>query len=80
MEKIKTLEGRIGKELQQVTEKLGQMQDEMDNKFTRTDDLKEDFDKEKVRLANIKKFLQQYKSNLQKQSTYHSIKHDTKKN
>lgn len=64
LEKIKTLEGRIGKELQQVTEKLGQMQDEMDNKFTRTDDLKEDFDKEKIRLANIKKFLQQYKSNL----------------
>lgn len=40
-----------------MTEKLGSMQDEMDNKFTRTDDLKEDFDKEKVRLANIKHFL-----------------------
>jgi len=33
------------------------MQDEMENKFTRTDDLKDDFDKEKVRLASIKKFL-----------------------
>ena len=52
----------------------------MDNKFTRTDDLKDDFDREKVRLAAIKQFLQQYKGNLQKQSTYHSIKHDTKKN
>ena len=29
----------------------------MDNKFTRTDDLKEDFDKEKITLANIRKFL-----------------------
>ena len=56
------------------------MQDEMENKFTRTDDLKEEFDREKIRLANIKKFLQMYKGNLQKQSTYHSIKHDTKKN
>ena len=42
------------------------MQDEMANKFTRTDDLKEEFDREKIRLAAIKKFLQQYKSNLQK--------------
>ena len=56
------------------------MQDEMANKFTRTDDLKEEFDREKIRLAAIKKFLQQYKSNLQKQSTYQQMKHDTKKN
>jgi len=27
------------------------MEDEMANKFTRTDDLKVDFDKEKIRLA-----------------------------
>lgn len=40
LDKIKTLEGRIDKEMQQVTEKVAQMEDEMSNKFTRTDDLK----------------------------------------
>ena len=52
----------------------------MKNKFTRTDDLKEDFDKQKVRLASIKQLIQTYKGSLQKQMTYHSMKHDTKKN
>jgi hypothetical protein len=33
------------------------MEDEMKNKFTRTDDLKEDFDKQKVRLASIKQMI-----------------------
>ena len=66
--------------MQQVTEKIGQMEDEMANKFTRTDDLKVDFDREKVRLAQIRAFLSQYKPGLQKQMTYHSMKHDTKKN
>jgi chromosome segregation ATPase len=80
LEKIKTLEGRIEKEMQQVYEKIGQMEDEMANKFTRTDDLKVDFDREKVRLAQIRAFLSQYKPGLQKQMTYHSMKHDTKKN
>jgi len=54
LEKIKTLEGRIEKEMQQVTEKIAEMEDEMNNKFTRTDDLKEVFDREKVRLASIR--------------------------
>ena len=52
----------------------------MNNKFTRTDDLKVDFDKEKVRLAAIRQFLSMYKPGLSKQMTYHSMKHDTKKN
>lgn len=56
------------------------MEDEMSNKFTRTDDLKVDFEKEKVRLAAIKQILSTYKPSLQKQMTYHSMKHDTKKN
>jgi hypothetical protein len=43
--------------MQQVYEKIGQMEDEMANKFTRTDDLKVDFDREKVRLAQIRAFL-----------------------
>lgn len=54
LEKIKTLEGRIEKEMQQVTEKIAEMEDEMANKFTRTDDLKVSFEQEKVRLASIK--------------------------
>jgi hypothetical protein len=63
-----------------VTEKIVQMDDEMANKFTKTDDLKYEFDREKVRLANIKNNLQQQKPGLSKQTTYHSMKHDTKKN
>lgn len=56
------------------------MEDEMNNKFTKTDELKEEFDREKIRLAAMKQFLQMYKPGLQKQMTYHSMKHDTKKN
>lgn len=52
----------------------------MSGKFTKTDDLKEDFDNQKVKLASIKKMIQDYKSSLQKHMTYHSMKHDTKKN
>ena len=33
------------------------MDEEMNNKFTKTDDLKVEFDREKVRLAAIKQFL-----------------------
>ena len=52
----------------------------MNNKFTRTDDLKVEFDREKVRLAAIKQLMQTYKPGLQKTMTYHSMKADTKKN
>ena len=52
----------------------------MNNKFTKTDELKVQFEQEKVRLAQIKTYLQTYKPALQKQMTYHSMKHDTKKN
>lgn len=40
LEKVKNLEGRIHKEMAQATEKITTMQDDMDNKFTKTDDLK----------------------------------------
>ena len=52
----------------------------MTNKFTKTDDLKQQFDEEKVRLGMIKKFINCYRNGLSKQITYHSMKHDTKKN
>ena len=52
----------------------------MSNKFGKTDDLKADFDREKKRMDMIKRFLNTYKNGLAKQITYHSMKHDTKKN
>jgi len=42
------------------------MQDEMENKFTKTDELKSDFEREKVRMVTIKKLMQQYKNGLSK--------------
>jgi len=80
LKKIKNLEGRIDKEMQQVTDGVAKMQDEMENKFTKTDELKSDFEREKARMVTIKKLMQQYKNGLSKQITYHSMKHDTKKN
>jgi len=80
LEKVKNLEGRIQKEMLQAEEKIAQMDDDITNKFTKTDELKAQFDEEKYRMGKIKKFLQCYKNGLQKQITYHSMKHDTKKN
>jgi len=37
--------------------KASSMQDDMDNKFTKTDTLKRDFEQEKVRMMKIKKFI-----------------------
>ena len=56
------------------------MQDEMANKFTKTDDLKDQFEKEKVRLTLIQRFLNVYRVGLDKQVAYHQMKHNTKKN
>ena len=42
------------------------MQGDMDNKFTKTDDLKSSFDQEKKRMSLIKQFLNQYKNGLSK--------------
>lgn len=57
LDKVKNLEGRIHKEMEQAQEKIHSMEDDLANKFTRTDDLKAQFDTEKVRMAKIKKFL-----------------------
>ena len=40
LEKVKNLEGRIHKEMEQANEKIASMEDDINNKFTRTDDLK----------------------------------------
>ena len=42
------------------------MDDDITNKFTKTDDLQVQFDEEKYRMGKIKKFLQLYKNGLQK--------------
>jgi len=61
-------------------QKIDGMEGDMSSKFNKTDDLKVDFDREKKRMDMIKKFLATYKNGLSKQITYHSMKHDTKKN
>lgn len=66
LEKVKSLEFRIDKEMQQAKEKIAQMNDDIANKFTKTDDVKRQFDHEKVRLANIRNFLKIYKNGLAK--------------
>ena len=43
LEKIKNLEGRIDKEMEQYGEQIDKMEDEMANKFTQTDQLQADF-------------------------------------
>ena len=66
--------------MQQAKDKIAQMTDDINNKFTKTDDLKKQFDNEKIRLSHIRAFLKTYKNGLTKQVTYHSMRHDTKKN
>ena len=78
--KVKNLEGRIHTDMQGTTQKIQTMEDDMNHKFTRTDEVKADLEREKVRMEAIKRFLNVYKNGLAKQITYHSMKHDTKKN
>ena len=52
----------------------------MANKFTRTGQLEGQFQEEKVRLDAIRVLVAKYKSGIQKQSTYHAMRHDTTKN
>ena len=80
LEKIQTLESRIEKEMEQASERITQMEDEMNGKFTQTDGLKEKCEQEKVILAQMKKLINVMKPGLSKQMTYHSMTHDTKKN
>lgn len=56
------------------------MENDLANKFTKIDQLNAGFEEEKNRLFLIKKLVGQYKSHLSKQTTYHAVKHDTRKN
>ena len=80
LEKIKNLEGRIDKEMEQYSEQIDKMEDEMANKFTKTETLQIQFSAEKDRLLLIKRLVSKYRNGLMKQSTYHAMSHDTKKN
>ena len=52
----------------------------MANKFTKTGSLEAQFADEKVRLEVIRMLVAKYKNGIQKQSTYHAMKHDTRRN
>jgi intraflagellar transport protein 74 len=80
LDKINTLEGKIERENKNMDEKLKTMQDEMENKFPKIDNIKADYDKEKKRLGDLKQQLARIKPGLAKHMTSHSIVHDTKKN
>ena len=66
--------------MEQYAESIAKMEDEMANKFTRTGSLEAQFADEKVRLEVIRMLVAKYKLGIQKQSTYHAMKHDTTKN
>ena len=52
----------------------------MANKFTRIDLLTAGFEVEKKKLTIVNLLVNQFKNALSKQTTYHSVKHDTRKN
>jgi len=80
LDKIKNLEVRIDKEMETVAEGINNMEDAMQNKFAKIDDLTAEFEHEKQRLHLIKELVEKYKSKLAQQTTYHGVKHDTRKN
>ena len=80
LEKIKTLEGRIEKEMETVSEGISKMEDDINGKFARVGELRERFEIDKERLVQIRALVGKYKTQLVNQSTYHGVKHDTIKN
>lgn len=80
LEKITNLEGRMDKEMEVYGENINRMEDEMANKFTRIDELAANHESEKQRLLQIRKQVGAYRTGIAKQSTYHAMKHDTRRN
>lgn len=80
LEKIKTLEAKLESEFAIVSNGMNKMLNDMENKFTKVDVLTAGFEEEKARLTHIKGLVYTYKNALSKQTTYHSVKHDTRKN
>lgn len=80
LQKVKDLDASIKNQMESFSQKIANMEDEMANKFTKTDDLRDQFEREKVRLALIQRFLSAYRNGLEKQVAYHQMNHNTKKN
>ena len=80
LEKITNLEGRMDKEMEVYGENITRMEDEMANKFSRTDELQANHETEKLRLKSIRKQVSAYRNGIAKQATYHAMKHDTRRN
>lgn len=64
LDKIKNLEVRIDKEMETVAEGINNMEDAMQNKFAKVDDLQAEFEQEKRRLYLIKDLVEKYKAKL----------------
>ena len=56
------------------------MEDEMANKFPNVNKLKNQIENDKQDMQKMRVILDQIKPGLEKQMTYHSMKHDTLKN
>lgn len=54
LEKVKSLETRIHEEMKNAKQKCADMEDDMNNKFTKTDQLKSDFEREKASLNRVR--------------------------
>ena len=80
LEKIKNLEVKIEKENQVMNEKIEKMEDEMANKFPNVSKLKSQIENDKHDMQKMRVILEQIQPGLEKQMTYHSMKHDTLKN
>ena len=80
LEKITNLEGRMDKEMEVYGENINRMEDEMANKFTRIPELQANHEAEKLRLKSVRKQVGLYRNSISKQSTYHAMKHDTRRN
>ena len=80
LEKITNLEGRMDKEMEVYAENINKMEDDMANKFTKIGELQASHENEKARLKSIRSQVSAYRTALAKQSTYHAMKHDTRRN
>lgn len=56
------------------------MNEEMNGKFSEVDKIKNEFEKDKQRLMQMRKLLVNVQPGLAKEMTFHSMRHDTKKN
>ena len=63
-----------------MNEKIEKMEDEMANKFPNVGKLKSQVETDKQDMQKMRVILDEIQPGLEKQMTYHSMKHDTLKN